>query len=30
MARKIEFLPAKKNGENVSQYLMVHFLYEKP
>jgi TonB family protein len=30
VARKIRFEPAKKNGQNVSQYLMVQYAYEKP
>ena len=30
VARKIEFVPAKKDGQDVSQYLMVEYAYEKP
>ena len=30
VARKIKFEPAKKDGEDVSQYLTVEYAYEKP
>jgi TonB family protein len=30
VAHKIEFVPAKKDGQDVSQYLTVEYAYEKP
>ncbi len=30
VARKIKFEPAKKDGQDVSQYLTVQYAYEKP